>query len=448
MKTTPGASARVGDADIYARIDEAVTDAAADLVRWRRHLHEHPELSNRESQTAAYLIDQLRKIGVDDIRSGLAGHGIVAIIRGGAVPRVDRRIALRADMDALPIEESTELPYASRVEARSESGQRVPVSHACGHDCHMAVVLAAARVLVTIRDALPGDVLAVFQPAEEGAPLNETGGAQAMLDAGAFQGIEPTMVFGMHVSPLPPGVVGYRAGVQFAASSRVAVTFAGTQAHAAMPWLARDPLLAAAGFITAAASVTRTIEPTYPATVTFGHVEDIGRYNVIGDKVTVHGTLRCHDEGTLADLKAALSAAAEGHATAQGCAVDVRFLQDVPALVNERTWIDAALPTLRRSTPHSLVFEVPPTMGYDDVAVFVREFGGTYLLFGVQDTQLAADPTPKLEASPGGRGMFANHHPGFYADEAALVDSLRIHCHVAIDHLTGLLDAGVTTVGA
>lgn len=148
MKTTPGTSARVGDADIYARIDEAVTDAAADLVRWRRHLHQHPELSNREVQTAAYLIDQLRETGVDDIRSELAGHGIVAIIRGRAIPRVDCRIALRADMDALPVRESTGLPYASRVEARSEAGQRVPVSHACGHDCHLAVALAAARVLV------------------------------------------------------------------------------------------------------------------------------------------------------------------------------------------------------------------------------------------------------------------------------------------------------------
>lgn len=448
MKTTSEASARVGDAVIYARIDEAVTDAAADLVRWRRHLHEHPELSNRESQTAAYLIDQLREIGVDDIRSGLAGHGIVATIRGRAVPQFDRRIALRADMDALPVKEATGLPYASRVEARGETGERVPVSHACGHDCHMAVVLAAARVLVSIRDVLPGEALVVFQPTEEGAPLDEEGGAQAMLDAGAFQGIEPTMVFGMHVSPLPRGVVGYRAGVQFAASSRVAVTFAGTQAHAAMPWLARDPLLAAAGFITAAASVTRTIEQTRPATVTLGHVEDIGRYNVVGDKVTVHGTLRCQDEATLANLKAALSVAAEGHATAQGCTVDVRFLQDVPALVNERAWIDAALPTLRRSTPRGLVFEVPPTMGYDDVSVFVREFGGIYLLFGVQDTQMAMDPSPRLEAAPGGRGMFANHHPGFYADEETLVDSVRIHCHVAVDHLTGLLDAGATAVGA
>lgn len=220
-----------------------------------------------------------------------AGYGIAAVIRGGAVSQFEGRIVHREPLDALPVKESTGLPYVLRVEACSESGKWVPVSHACGRDCHMAVVLAAAHVLASPRDALPGDVLLMFQLAEEGTPLDEVGGAQAMLDAGAFQAIEPTMLFGMHLSPLPRGVAGYRSGVQFAASSRMAVTLAGSQAHAAMPWLARDPLLAAAGFITAAASVTRTIEPTRPATVAFDHVEDIGRYNVIGDKATC--TVRC-----------------------------------------------------------------------------------------------------------------------------------------------------------
>lgn len=397
-------------ANLQGRVDELVEQSSQELAQHRRHLHRHPELSNREQNTAAYLIDQLRRIGVDEIRSGLAGHGVIAVIRGQrlSTEQPDRIIALRADMDGLPVREATGLEYASTITTTDDEGATVPVAHACGHDCHMAVVLMAARILTSVRAELPGTVLCVFQPAEEGPPLNEEGGAQALIDSGAFDGIKPTMVFGMHVSPLPRGFVGYRAGAQFAASTRVEITFEGVPTHAAMPWLGKDPLLAAASTLVAAQGLTRHIPATQPATVTFGHLEDRGRYNTIGGVARLHGTIRCSDDSDMDLLKSRLGAVAEGQATSHGCTARVRFVQDVPALINHQSWIDAAMPTLRRALPDGHLVDAPQTLGYDDVSALVRRFGGLYLLYGVQDTQAAPGKPGTFEAVSGGRGLVPN----------------------------------------
>lgn len=416
--------------DLLARLDDAAADLTEQLIRWRHHLHTHPELSNREEHTAAFLADRLREAGLDEVRTGIAGHGIVGVLRGG-LPG-SRVVALRADMDALPVAEASGVDFASAVVDHDYPGGPFPVAHACGHDCHMATVLAAAHALSQVRDQLPGTVLFVFQPAEEGPPVGETGGAQAMLDAGAFADPVPTMAFGMHVGPLPLGVVGYRAGNQYAASCLVRITVAGRQVHGSMPWLGIDPMPPAAEIVTAVGQLYRQV-PAYNAiTVSIGHVEDVGRFNIIGERVTLWGTIRCIDENDMATVQGNLRRLAEHHAAAYGCTATVDYDQYVPPVTNTPEWLDAILPAVRRAAGDANVVEVPPAMGYDDVSVFTRAFGGVYLNYGTQDTRFENGALVPVE---GGRGLVPNHNPAFYADDNTLRTSLRIHLHVTIDHL-------------
>ncbi|MFN8520281.1 MAG: amidohydrolase [Chloroflexota bacterium] len=413
-------------------IDRLAAAHAARLVELRHDLHAHPELSNREVTTAARIAERLRAAGLDEVRTGIAGHGVVGVLRGGVSG--DRVIALRADMDALPVKETSGVEFASTVVDHDYPGGPFPVAHACGHDCHVAVVATAAEVLANVRDRLPGTVLFVFQPAEEGPPVDEVGGARAMLDAGALADPAPTMVFGMHVGPFPKGSVAYRAGAFYAASCLVRIVVNGTQVHASLPWLGVDPMPAAAGIIGAIGQLYRQVPAFDAITVTIGHVEDVGRFNIIGERVVLWGTIRCVEETDMPDVQERLRRLAEGQAAAFGCTVEVEYRQPVPAVINEPAWMDAVLPTLRRVVGDDNVLEVPPTMGYDDVSEFVNAFGGVYVGFGVQDTRIDGQ---RLLPTDGGRGVVPNHSPAFYADDDALVTSLRIHAHVALDHLTG-----------
>lgn len=424
-------------ADVRALIDQHARSLHPRLVEWRRHLHAHPELSNREVRTEAFVADTLRAAGIDDIRTGIAWHGVIGVLHG-ALPG-DQVAALRADMDALPVAETSGVPFASTVIDEDYPGGPFPVAHACGHDCHTATVLATAHVLAGLREHLPGTVMFVFQPAEEGPPVDEDGGAQAMLDSGAFADPRPTMVFGMHVGALPRGVVGYRVGVQYAASCLVRISIEGKQVHGSTPWFGIDPYPTAAAIITAAGQLYRQIPATSPLTVSFGHVEDVGRFNIIGQRVTLWGTIRCLEPSAMAVVQENLRRLAEHHAAAYGATATVDYRQDVPPVVNTAEWISALRPTLDRVVGAERVVEVPGALGYDDVSVFVDAFGGAYLNYGTQDTRIVGE---SLEPVEGGRGLAMNHNPGFYADEDALLDSLRIHAHVAYDHLTGAASAG------
>jgi amidohydrolase len=420
---------------IHHVIDRLARAHEADLVALRHRLHGAPELSNREERTAALIAERLTSAGVDEVRTGIAGHGVVGVLRGGRPG--DRVIALRADMDGLPVRETTGLPFASTVVDPLYPGGPFPVAHACGHDCHMAVVVTSAAVLGQVRDRLAGTVLFLFQPAEEGPPIGEVAGAQAMLDVGALSDPAPTMVFGMHVLTYPRGTVVHRRGAFFAASSRVRIVVSGVQVHASTPWLGVDPMPAAAGIITGIGQLYRQVPAQEAVTVSIGHVEDVGRFNILGDTVTLSGTIRCLSQDDLPTVQERLRRLAEGQAAAFGCTAQVDFVQTVPAVRNDPAWIDALLPTVRRVVGEDHVVEVPPFMGYDDVSVFLDAFGGAYLGFGVQDTRMEGDRPVPLD---GGRGLAPNHHPGFYASDASLVTSLRIHAHVAVDHLAGAID--------
>lgn len=420
---------------LYREIDRLISQHEGELVELRHHLHANPELSNREEKTAALVAKQLRSFGLDEVRTGIAGHGVVGVLRGG-LPG-DRVIALRADMDALPIRETSGVEFASTVVDETYPGGPFPVAHACGHDCHVAAVLTTASVLSAVRSQLPGTVLFVFQPAEEGPPVDETGGAQAMFDAGALADPSPTMVFGMHVGPLPKGMIGYRVGNFYAASCLVKIVINGVGVHASTPWWGKDPMPVAATIVTGAAQLYRQVPAADPVSISFGHIHDIGRFNTIGDTVTLWGTIRCTIDSDMAEIQNRLRSLAEHSAQAYSCTATVEYLQAVPAVNNTRAWVDGTLPTLRRVIGKERIVEIPSTMGYDDVSVFVNTFGGVYLAYGVQDTTVVDG---QLVAVEGGRGMVQNHNSGFYAIDDVLADSVRVHAHVAVDHLTGALN--------
>ncbi|CAL9348098.1 M20 metallopeptidase family protein [Streptomyces sp. enrichment culture] len=423
---------------LHDEMDRRAAEVAEQVVAWRHHLHQNPELSNRETRTAAFVAEQLRALGLDEVRTGIAGHGVVGVLRGG-LPG-DRVVALRADLDALAVPDECGVGFASQVVDRDYPGGPFPVSHACGHDCHTAMLMGAATVLAGVRERLPGTVLFVFQPAEEGPPVGERGGARAMLEAGAFADPAPTMAFGMHVTPYPKGFVGCRVGNQYGASCLVRIVIRGRQVHGSSPWQGVDPMPAAGAVLVGIGQLYRQLDAFHPVTVSIGHVEDVGRFNIIGETVTLWGTIRCAVESDMADVQQRLTLLAENSAAAYGCTADVEHLQDVPAVHNTRQWVEAALPTLRRVVGADRVVETSATLGYDDVSEFVNRYGGLYVMLGVQDATLGPDGRPTPE--PGGRGLVPNHNPRFYADDGTLAVGVRLHAHTAYDHLSGVLVPG------
>ncbi|QIS14004.1 M20 metallopeptidase family protein [Nocardia arthritidis] len=423
---------------IYDELDRHANAIAAQVVRWRHHLHQHPELPNRESNTAELIADHLRSLKLDEVRTGIAGHGVVGVLRGGADGGGSGAvIALRADIDALPVPDLSGVDFAAHVVDKDYPGGPFPVSHACGHDCHISMLMGAASVLAAVREQLPGTVLFVFQPAEEGPPVDEKGGAREMLAQGAFDNPAPTMAFGLHVWPYPKGDIGYWAGNLFSSSCLVKITVTGQQVHGSTPWMGIDPMPAAAAIVTGIGQLYRELDAYDPITVSIGHIEDVGRFNIIGQTVTLLGTIRCAVESDMTEVQKRLDTLVEHTALAYNATATADFLQHVPAVHNTEKWIEAALPTFRRVAGDEKVVQSVPTLACDDVSEFVNKYGGLYVLLGVQDTQLAPHgmPTP----IPGGRGLAMNHNPHFYADDDTLVTGVRLHSHVAYDHLAGIL---------
>ncbi|RZA24096.1 MAG: amidohydrolase, partial [Lysobacteraceae bacterium] len=287
-----------------AEVAAAAATLEPKITAWRRDLHQHPELSNREERTSAKVIAHLRALGLEP--RTLAGHGVVAIISGA---KPGPKIALRADMDALPVTEQTGLAFASKATS-SYRGETVGVMHACGHDAHTGILMGVAEALVAMKDQLPGSVMLVFQPAEEGPPPPEEGGASLMLKQGLFKDFKPEAVFGLHVfSSVQAGQIAVRSGPAMAASDRFSIKVSGRQTHGSAPWNGIDPIVAAADLIGSAQTIVsrRTNIARLPAVVTFGAIKGGIRYNIIPDEVEMVGTIRTFDpamrQQVFADLR-------------------------------------------------------------------------------------------------------------------------------------------------
>ncbi len=395
------------------------------VVAWRRDFHQFPELSNREQRTAAKVAEHLRALGLKPM-TGIAHHGVVAVIQGG---KPGPKVMLRADMDALPVTEQTGLPFASKVTTQF-AGQTTGVMHACGHDAHTGILLGVADALVKMKQDLPGQVMLVFQPAEEGAPAGEEGGAELMLKQGVFKDFKPDAAFGLHVfSTLQAGQIGVRQGPLMAASDAFAITVKGRQTHGSRPWGGIDPVAAAADLVGSAQTVVsrRTDIAKLPAVVTFGTVHGGIRFNIIPDEVVMTGTIRTFDNTMRQRIFDDLKNVATHVAAAHGATVEARVPDGDgnPVTYNDPALTARMLPSLQAVAGPANVIEPSLQMGAEDYSFFAREVPSMYFFVGA--TAKGIDPV----TAP------SNHSPQFALDESALDLGLRALLQVTLDYLHG-----------
>jgi amidohydrolase len=411
--------ARTHAQSLAAEIDSLAKAAEPNLIEWRRHLHQHPELSNRETETAKYIVERLRSFGLEP-QTGIARTGVVAVLKGG---RPGPMVALRADMDGLPVREQVDLPFASKATSEYE-GNEVGVMHACGHDTHVAILLATAQVLTQMKDRLPGSVKFIFQPAEEGAPLDERpAGAALMVKEGVMQGV--SAVFGLHVfANVPTGTITYRSGPFMAASDQFDIVVTGKQTHGSAPWRGVDPIVVGSQIVTALQTiVSRNVDITHlPAIVSVGQFQSGVRNNIIPETARLVGTIRTFDDDVQDDIHARVKRIAEGIAAGAGATVDVQIHRGNPVTANDPALTARMLPTLERVAPGK-VKESELITGAEDFTYFQREAPGLFFFLGIT-------PPDQAGSAP------ANHSPLFFVDEAALPTGVRALAHLAVDYLS------------
>src|SRR5262245_34965003 len=307
------------------QIAKATEELRAKLIEQRRDFHMHPELSNREERTSRVIAERLRAIGLDEVRTGVARHGVVALLKGAKPGPV---VAVRADIDALPIHETIDVPYKS---------QNPGVKHACGHDVHTTVELGVAEVLSKMRDQISGSIKFIFQPAEEGAPQGEEGGAALMVKEGALENPRPSAIFGLHTMPsIEAGQIGYHSGPAMASSDRFTITIRGKKSHGAQPHLGVDAVVVAAECVTALQTIRgRRTDPLEPLVITVGTIKGGDRYNIIADEVKMEGTMRALNEDIRAQSQEMMRRTISNVAGAYGATFDLQFDSPNPVTYNE-----------------------------------------------------------------------------------------------------------------
>ncbi|MGL6160817.1 M20 family metallopeptidase [Microbulbifer sp.] len=404
-----------------ADVDQLLNNTQSKVIEWRRHIHRNPELGNREFETAKYIASHLKSLGMA-VETGVAHTGVVALLKGG---KPGPTVALRADMDALPVSERVDLPFASKAKT-TYNGEEVGVMHACGHDTHVAMLMGAAEVLAGMREQLHGNVLFVFQPAEEGAPDGEEGGAELMLKEGLFKKYKPDVAFGQHVtSNLPAGVIGYRSGPLMASSDEFRITVHGRQTHGSRPWGGVDPITTAAQIVLGTQTIiSRQIDITRePAVVSFGKIDGGVRNNIIPDSVFMNGTIRNFDMDNRRQIFEKLQTTVKHIAESAGARAEVEILEGYPVTVNDPALTQAVLPTLRAAAGGKRVIEVPKITGAEDFSYFANAVPGFYYFLGV---------TPAGEDAA---TAASNHSPEFYVDESALKVGTRAITQLALDYM-------------
>jgi amidohydrolase len=408
-----------------AEVDAQAQRLQPKVLAWRRDIHQHPELGNREVRTSKLVAEHLRRLGFE-VKTGIATTGVVAVLKGG---KPGPRIALRADMDALPVTERSGLPFASKATSTFR-GETVGVMHACGHDAHTSILMGVAEALAAMKAELPGEILFVFQPAEEGPPDGEEGGAEEMLKQGIFRDFKPEAVFGLHVfSTLNAGKVGYRSGPTMAASDRFNIVIKGRQTHGSRPWGGVDPIVAAADVIGSAQTIVsrRQNISRQPVVVSFGAIKGGIRYNIIPDSVELIGTIRTFDEGMRQAVFKDLVNVAEHVAAAHG-ATAVAQVPDTkgnPVTVNDPALTAKMLPSLKRAAGEANVVEMDLNMGAEDFSFYAREVPGFFFFVGATPQGQDALKAP------------SNHSPEFFLDESALDVGFRSMLQVTLDYLHG-----------
>ncbi|MGB3380388.1 MAG: amidohydrolase [Rhodanobacter sp.] len=404
------------------QVEALVQQELPQVTAWRRDIHQHPELSNREVRTSALVARELKKLGLE-VHAGIAHTGVIALLKGD-LP--GPRLALRADMDALPVTEEVDLPFASKAKGEYR-GKETGVMHACGHDAHTAMLLGIAQALAGMKRQLHGSVLFVFQPAEEGAPAGEEGGAELMLKEGMFRDYKPDAMFGMHVvSSLNVGTVSVRPGPTMAGSDWFKLVVHGRQTHGAMPWNGIDPIVTAAEIISASQTiVSRQLDISkLPAVLSFGIVDGGARYNIVPDQVELQGTLRTFDPAMRKQALDGLKRIAENVAAAHGATVDEQIpLLSNPVLVNDDKLAADVRASLVRINGAAQVREAKPWMASEDFALFAEAVPSVYFFVGATPKGQDAATAP------------ANHSPKFFLDEGALKVGMQSMLQASLDYL-------------
>ncbi len=408
---------------LATEIDRRAAQLESKVVGWRRDIHQNPELGNREVRTAKLVADHLRSLGIE-VKTGVGRTGVVGVLRGGRPGPV---VALRADMDALPVTEQVNVPFASKVKAQY-NGQEVGVMHACGHDNHVAILMGVAEMFAGMKDQIPGTVKFIFQPAEEGPPVGEEGGADLMIREGALQDPRPDAIFGLHVSSTANvGQIRYRSGSFMAASDRLVITVKGKQTHGALPWAGVDPIVIASQIVLGLQTiVSRQIDVTKaPAIVTIGKIQGGVRNNIIPDDVRLEGTIRTFDQDVQADIHRRIQLTAQAIAQSGGAEAKVEIVRVTPVTFNDPTLTERMIPTLTRVGGANNVSVAPLTTGAEDFSRFQKVVPGLYIFLGSVSPGIAPETSP------------SNHSPLYAVDEAVLPLGMRVLANLAADYLFG-----------
>jgi amidohydrolase len=395
------------------------------VVAWRRDFHQHPELSNREFRTAAAVAAHLESLGLD-VQQGVAHTGVVGVLKGGQPGPV---VALRADMDGLPVTERVELPFASK--ARGEyNGEEVGVMHACGHDTHTAILMGAAEVLAGMRADLPGTVKFLFQPAEEGPPEGEAGGAELMVKEGVLEDPKVDAAFALHIfANIEVGTLAYRSGGMMASADDFRITVHGAQTHGASPWNGIDPIVTAAQIITGLQTIVSRQHPVTEsaAVVTVGSIHGGVRSNIVPEEVVMVGTLRALDPQARLAIHDKVRRIATHVAESMGATAEVEIpvTTAYPVTYNDPELTARMVPVLRAVAGQDNVRQIPAITGAEDFSFIAEQVPGFYFVLGGRPKDIAEEDATE------------HHTPDFFVDEAALPLGVRAMVGLALGYLQG-----------
>jgi len=401
-----------------AAVDAAVDRFAEQIIELRHRIHQNPELGNREFQTAALVAEHLRSLGFDEVTEGVAHTGVVGILRGGLPGDT---VAVRADMDALPVTEDTPFSFASTV--RTEYlGQEVGVMHACGHDIHTAVQLGVASVLASMREEIPGVVKFIFQPAEEGPPPGEEGGADLMVREGVLDAPRPSAIFGLHaLADMDVGTLGYSSGPALAAVDHFTIRIIGRQAHGAYPELGIDPVVMASQAVMALQTIrSRNLPALEPSVVTVGIMRGGTRFNIIPDEMWLEGTVRTYAPEVRDAVERRMDEIVAGITAAGGGSYELVYDRGTPATINDPALAERMAPTLARVVGSDKVRVLDPVMGGEDFAYFANEVPGFFFRLGMV--------APGVESG-------GHHTPTFQADDSSVPVGMRAMSNLLLDYL-------------
>jgi amidohydrolase len=392
------------------QIAQAAEALRAKLIEQRRDFHMHPELSNREERTSRIVAERLRALGLDEVKTGVGKYGVVALLKGSKPGPV---VAVRADMDALPIQETIDVPYKS---------QTPGVKHACGHDVHTTVELGVAEVLSRMRDQISGTIKFIFQPAEEGAPVGEEGGATLMIKEGALENPRPQAIFGLHTGSFEVGQIAYHSGPAMASADRFAIIIRGKKSHGAQPQLGVDAIVVASECVTALQTIrSRRIDPLEPLVITIGTIKGGDRNNIIAEEVKMEGTMRSLSEEVRARAQELMRQTLASVTSAYGATFDLQFDSPNPVTYNDPRLVDETLPTIRRIVGDANVIAPKPFMPAEDFSYYQKVIPGFFYFLGVGNKAKGLMP--------------AWHTADFDVDEESLVVGVKVMANVLLDYL-------------